>query len=296
MMDCRATRDWLLQAEYPARLDDGPAGLAAHVAGCDACRRLLGELQRLEADYSALPLPASAEHARDAFLARMPIALALPPRRRFSKAIQVRAAAVLLLLVLGTTVWFLPPVPPGQQPQDLVEQLIDWNLDLADSSTADERQHLHDEQARPLRSAVEHAGLPAADRDLAETLLETGEFIATTQADPMTQADRFNDLADKLVALIDAANKKDAKRLLKLAGYYRRIADEGIEANLQRAEQNDAKGPTRKKRDKVLRRAADRADQLMRLLEDLPSATRKDVRRALDSTRKPQRQRKQRKQ
>ena len=48
-MDCRSARDWLLQAEDPCRLDDGPEGLAGHVVNCSVCRRQAHVLGRLEA-------------------------------------------------------------------------------------------------------------------------------------------------------------------------------------------------------------------------------------------------------
>ena len=63
-MDCRTTRDWLLQADHPGRLDDGPGGLAGHVVGCGRCRRLAHVLARIEAEVRHEPVPPDADAAR----------------------------------------------------------------------------------------------------------------------------------------------------------------------------------------------------------------------------------------
>jgi hypothetical protein len=279
-MDCSAARDWLLQAEWPGRLDDGPDGLAAHVVRCPDCQRLARRLEALELEHRARPLPTGAELARERFLAGLPSWSPPVSRRRHVRPRWALAAAAALLLASGV-LWLLRPAAPAPTP-DVVDQLIAWNLDLTGAPEPGDRQRLLDRQAEPLRQAVRQADLPEGDRDLAEALLQTGAVLAA-DADPMTQADRFDALADHLVALIDqATNKKDARRLRKLADYYRRIAVKGIDANLDRAGQEEPlKGERKKKRDRVLKQQEARAARLARLLERAPKAARKEIRRAL---------------
>jgi hypothetical protein len=249
--------------------------------GCPACQRLARGLERLEAEHRAIPLPENAGQARDRFLAALP-ALSRRRSNRFLRPAWALAAAA-VVLVAGAAVWLALPAPSTQQ-ADVVDQLIAWNLDLTGSSEAGDRQQLHHRQAGPLREAVQQADLAEGDRDFAEALLQTGAVLAA-DADPMTQADRFNELADRLLALIDAAtSKKDARRLHKLADYYRRIAEKGIDANLDRAGQEaPMKGWRKEKRDKVVKQQAARAAKLARLLERAPKAAREEIRRALGS-------------
>jgi hypothetical protein len=296
-MDCRAARDWLLQAESPGDWLTEPEGPAGHLRDCPRCRTLALDLQRLESDYRDHPLPAGWEQAREAFLARMPIPLssAASPRRRRRR--RWALAAAVLFLVSGGVYLCWPESPPvGQEPPaDVVERLIDWNLALTHSEDPAGRRQTHDNEAPQLRSAVAEADLPDDDRDLAESLLASGEFIAV-QTDPMDQVDRFNDLADKLLAQIDSATtRKDAKKLKRLANLYRRIAEQGIHANLDRLEEGALNPQRAKKIERLMRRETDRANRLMVLLDQVPRASRKDLRQALTPARKAHRPKKPRK-
>jgi hypothetical protein len=296
-MDCRAARDWLLQAERPEAWAADPAAPADHIQSCPRCRNLALELERLESDYRDQPLPAGCESAREAFIARLPISLpGNRPRRWFSRRRWAVAAAALLLVCSGAYLWWPEPsTPEPETAPDVVERLVDWNLALARSDDEAERRQVLDEEAPRLRTAVAEADLPDDDRELAESLLESGEFIAA-QTDPMDQADRFDDLADKLVAQIDSAtNKRDARRLKKLANCYRRIAELGIHANLDRLEEEKLDPKRAKKLERILRREAARIDKLKRLLEWAPRASRKELRRAITPPTKPHRGKKHRK-
>jgi hypothetical protein len=286
-MNCRSARDWLLQAEAPCRLDDGPGGLAGHVVGCSVCRRMVRVLGRIEAGYREQPLPAAADRAREALLRRLPppVPVAVMSRWRFVRSRWALAAAVLLLV--GPIVWLSLPAPEAPPTRDLVDRLIDWNLDLARAADARDRQEAG------FRQAVEHAELPEDDRNLAEALLQTGTRLAVA-ADPMDQADQFNDLADRIVSMIDeATSKKDARRLRKLAECYRRVAEHGIRANLARAEEGPVLNARSKKKKERMLRAQDRREaQLHKLVEQLPRATRKEIRFILDGKSKKARPKK----
>jgi hypothetical protein len=289
-MDCRSARDWLLQAEDPCRLDDGPEGLAGHVVNCSLCRRQAHVLGRLEAGYRDQPLPAAADRAREAFLRRLPPPVPVSTGRHW-RAVRSRwALAAAVLLLAGSAVWLSLPSPEAVAKPDLVGQLIDWNLDLTRAADARDRQEAG------LRQAVRQADLPDDDRDLAEVLLQTGTRLAAA-VDPMDQADHFNDLADKLVSMIDdATTKKDEQRLRQLADCYCRVAEDGIYANLERAGNDESLNPTsKKKKERVLKSEARRAARLRKLMDKLPKASQKQIRRALDPARKANRSKKTRK-
>src|SRR5207302_5553476 len=83
------------------------------------------------------------------------------------------------------------------------------------------------------------------DRDLVDTLLENSAWL-TKNNDPMAEAERFNDIADKLVNRMDAATTaKDEKRIVQLASTYQRVAEVGIDSNLERAVAAGASGVER---------------------------------------------------
>jgi hypothetical protein len=292
-MDCSNARDWLLQAERPWGLDDAPGDLAAHVDGCPRCRRLAGALEGLEQRYRDELRPATAEPARDAFLARLHTPVAGPrPRRMLPRR---WAAAAALLLAVGAAVWALLPTTQARGASDVVERLITWNLEITQAQALEGRARIYKEHAAELEAALEQAELPEEEREFAVALLDSGSWLAGND-DPAAEADRFNDMADRLLAQIDTATtKKDAKRLRRLADLYRRIAEQGVQANLERARKAVDRASKRKQRklDKAIRRDAKRARRLEELLERAPEPTRKEIRRALG---KPVRAKKPRKQ
>ena len=212
-MDCRAARDWLLQAEHPGSWAADPTGPAGHLQDCLSCQNLVVELERLEADYRDQPLPDGWEQAREAFIASSTIPSPNRKRawrgtRRAASAGCGRAAPGGLRRCIGGGPVILC-APREEAAPDVVERLIDWNLALAHSDEADGRHQVHGKQAPQLRSAVAEADLPADDRELAESLLATGEFIAAGQ-DPMDKADRFHrpGRTSSSWAQIDAATSK----------------------------------------------------------------------------------------
>lgn len=85
-------RDW---EEIIAAQDHEPAGLAEHLASCENCRRLAGEIALLRQDLGALPEPAI-ESVRPAVLER----LAVPPKPRFGRWAWVTAAAAVILFAI----------------------------------------------------------------------------------------------------------------------------------------------------------------------------------------------------
>ena len=120
---------------------------------------------------------------------------------------------------------------PGR-PHDLIDRLIDWNLDLA-AARVNDRAHLAEKAAR-LQGDVSRIALPPADRELAESLLQTGTWLAAND-DPLGVAERFDAVADQLLGRIQAAaDAGERKRTDRLSRRYRRVLKRGIDPNVQR--------------------------------------------------------------
>src|SRR5205823_1756593 len=103
----------------------------------------------------------------------------------------------------------------AQANPDVVERLIDWNLDLTQARTPEERSRIYDEQAAELKDKLAQADLPPEDRKLAESLLENSALLSKN-IDPIAEANRFSDIIDKLVARLDSATTaNDEKRVVQ---------------------------------------------------------------------------------
>ena len=79
-----------------------------------------------------------------------------------------------------------------------MERLIDLNVDLLQAESRDERARIYAGKERDLKVMLVKASLPADEREFAKTLLETGSWL-TKNNDPMAEAERFDDIADKVV-------------------------------------------------------------------------------------------------
>jgi hypothetical protein len=290
-MDCRRVQDWLLQAEDPRPEGSPSREIADHVRRCPACGRLASAVVNLERAWREQPLPASADRARAAFLKRFrPRPTDAVPRRfRFPRLTPPRwAVAALLLLTVGLSVWLLWPAPAVHASGDLVEQLIDWNLQLSEAPTPAERNRIYDQQAAVLKKELLQAKLPAEDRELAEKLLDTGSWL-TEHDDPLDEADKFDEVADHLVQRMQSADARgDGKEMSRLARHYRRVAERGIGAKLDRMEEASAADAERQKKlDRLAQRDDRRAEALEGMLEHAPhAAPREEIRSALESSKK----------
>jgi hypothetical protein len=284
-MDCRQAKELLLQCDDPAAL----AGeLAAHCQSCAACTACGQEIDKIEQAWRAFPIPPAAERAKAAFLHKL-AGRVTPPARFVMRrpALQRGAVAAMVLAAAGLGVLLLLPAPQAHASPDVLTHLIDWNLALTQAETPAQRQRLFSDRAAPLTTAVAEAKLPHAEQALARTLLENGAWLVA-HPDPAAAAERFDDVADRLLEDITrAARRKDSGRLKRFAEHYRRVVALGVQGNVDRAE---AAGTVTRKRfkqiERSVRRDKERAEKLAELLERAPEASRKEICRALELPRK----------
>src|SRR5205823_6690089 len=132
--------------------------------------------------------PASAASAKAKFLDQSlnrPSPRQQPSRWRVWAGAGV-AVSVSLALVLGIAaaigVWFFAPGPTAQAQSEVVlDKLIDWNLQLSESQDPDERAKLYSQHLESLKADLDNAKLNDDDRQLAQTLLDNGVFLASNE-------------------------------------------------------------------------------------------------------------------
>jgi hypothetical protein len=193
-----------------------------------------------------------------------------------------------MLLTVGLSIWLLWSAPEVHASGDLVEHLIDWNLELSEAATSAERSRIYDQQAAALKQELHQAKLPPEDRELAEKLLDTGSWL-TEHDDPLDEADKFDEVANHLVQRMQSAGaRRDGAAMSCLARHYRRIRDRGIGAKLDKVEEASTNGDAerQKKLDGLAQRDAGRVEALQGLLDDAPNAAHKEIRGALESSKK----------
>ena len=312
-MNCRQVQDWLLECDDARSTSCASPGVVAHLEQCAACRRLASKVAELEATWRDLPLPLAAERAKAAFLAKLPevtgeeagldtspvavlagicphslesvprssetVATArLVPRRRW---LRQSAVAVATLLTAGAGMWAILAGREAEADDDLLDQLLDWNLQLADAASPDDRQRLYAEVER-LRSAMAATTLSPEQATLAESYLENGAWLVSHQ-DPVFAADRFDGLAERLLKLAHAAGEKgNHKRMKRFLQQHNRVLEAGVNPNIAAAEASRTLDFEHQKRlEKLTIEDARRLRQLTSLFDRAPDASRAEIRRAL---------------
>jgi hypothetical protein len=281
-MDCTNVESWLLESEDRRRV---PSNVAEHVDECATCRRMVEYLDVLEAAWRQSPPVGDAERSKQEFLARLardePKRVRIHPRAASTKAWPRWALAASIFLAIGLGVWLALSDRQAVASTDVLDRLVDWNLSLTEAGAADRKDaYAHD--AREFRQSVANAHLRGPEAELASTLLNTAESLATSD-NSLAHLNGFRDMADRLAELIDVAIERgDVKRAELLARQYRRITDQGIKLNLQRAEDSGALHLDRPgKLEKVILEDVNQAEALARLLEDSPNLSRSEIRAAL---------------
>jgi hypothetical protein len=277
-MNCSETQDLLLQA---ASIRDVPASVADHVRDCPECGQLVRDVERLEQQWRELPLPATVDAGREAFLRQLAQPAVRKAAGRFTPPRWAVAAVV--LLAVGAAGWFVLPPSEARASDEVIERLIDWNLDLAGASVAD-RARLG-ERAATFHDDLGH--VRAVDRDLAESLLQNGTWLAAHD-DPLGVAERFDTVADQLLDRIQkATDAGERKRSDRLSRQYRHVLERGIDPSVRRVLASPALDFEHQRRvERVLLSDEGRLDKLAALLERAPDASRKEIRKALDLSKK----------
>ena len=286
-MDCRTAIDLLLIDGPPSTGRPTPPELADHLAECAECRRLSGEVARLDEAWRAISLPVGSDRARDAFLERFRQAPP-PPKVAGRGRISARwAVAASVLMAVGIVGGLLIGDRRALASSDMVERLVDWNLSLAQAPSAVERRRIYEGRASRFAEELERVALPVEDRDLARSLLDDAPSLVA-EPDPLAEADRFDKLATRLVTRMDrAARTGNAKRLDQSATLYERVASLGIGSKLAAIEASGSLDFHRLKRlERLILQDDDRIKTLVDLLDRAPDSSRKQIRRALGVKRK----------
>lgn len=288
-MDCPQVQDWLLRMEAvdPERCSSPEH--AEHLRICTACRGLITELAALEQNWRELPLPASALTAKSAFLSTLG---SQAPRRGRAASSSPRvwfrsAVAASLLLAASVSGLLMLDKSRASAAANVVEQLIDWNLELAENSSPTKRTNIYGDRVDHLRLELANAKLPGDDRAFAEQLLTNASWLSQND-DPMSVADRFTAVADSLLDKIDAARSDgNVKELRRLTRLYARVSERGIEPKLEIVLASKGLDFEHMRRlEKVILKDDQRRQKLQALLERSPEASRKEIKRALGLPRK----------
>jgi hypothetical protein len=286
-MNCSHAKEWLLQAALPEELAAAPPDVAAHVRACAGCQRLIQKLSRMEQAWRDEPLPESAESAREMFLSRQSISPARPRVASSKRMVLARWAVVAsVMLCITLSVFFMSSPQKAHAEPDVIEKLVDWNLELSESTTPAERERLYSERIELLKTDLAKTKLSDEDRNFAESLLENGRFL-TSSTEPLEEADRFNVLADQIVDRTQSAAKRsDTAAAKKNANQYTRIASTGIDAKLEREMAKAAKADEafKLKMEKLAAREANRLQKLEVIHKNAPDPTRKEIRKMLEQT------------
>ena len=204
-MNCERAQHWILAVALPGELARAPREIGDHIRQCDSCQRLIQRVVRLEENWRQQPVPASAERAQGAFLQRLaeppePI-IRRPqlPHRNLRLARWMVAACVVAVigLSIGVGVFSTSSVARAEN-ADVIDRMIDWNLQMSEASTLEDRQRLFTEHAETFKTDLAKAELSDSDRAFADNLMETGAWLASND-EPVEEADKLNALADQIV-------------------------------------------------------------------------------------------------
>lgn len=284
-MICQEAREWIMNAEEPARFALAPAPIAAHLPACAACQSLVARLGRFEQAWRDQPLPDAAAQSKARFLAGLP-SVTKPGVTRVRNRIWSPprwAMAASLLFVCLVSFWLVAGRQTAQANTDVIEQLIDWNLEI--SNTPAEQRGVVFAREATLRRSMNQSRLSEDDRSFAESLLQTGADLART-TEGVDEIDHLHNVADRLVERLGAATaRNDPKAADKHARHYERIAQRNRD-KVARLKSAPPKGDKKQKLDKVLAREQRRQERLESLHQNAPAPTKKAVRRMLDQSKK----------
>jgi hypothetical protein len=192
------------------------------------------------------------------------------------------AALACVAAGIGFILNLISTVPPERENgPEVVDQLVGWNLDIAQAQGHDDRQIIYDTKADGMKVLLTNAKLSFEDRDLAQSLVDNGAWL-TNNDDPTAEAERFSEIADKLLVRLDSATlANDNKGVIKFASTYQRVNELGVAANLDRAIKAPHDPKRKTKIDRLIAGDDGRARKLEDLLDRHPDASWKAINRAL---------------
>ena len=151
-MDCRNAEHELLQIEALSPDDLWPNELTNHVAVCGACRQKLEDLSNLERAWRDTASGRFGTGPRVVPRSTRPSGDSSPaPRPRFRASRWLTAASA--MLAVGVGVGLLMPLRKAAS-ADVIERLVDWNLNMACTPSAADRDRLYADQAADLKAEV----------------------------------------------------------------------------------------------------------------------------------------------
>lgn len=282
-MNCQNAQDWLLQSDLSAG-ETVPADVSAHISQCACCQAFARRLGDLEQAASNLPLPPGADGG-ETFIARLRSGEVKATSARVLMMRRVvkwtSAVAAVLLLAVGAGILVMSVgAPQTAQASSVLDELMDWNMTLADANTRAERGRIYADRVQNLQAEMKTASLNSDDRELAAALLKNGLQMAHDD-DPLTAAEGFTDVADLLVRQI-GSSADNPQKVSRLNHYYSRVMQRGVNAKLNGVELRPLRMIDRdRKLERILQHNEALRQKLKTLLEQSPNASREEIRRAL---------------
>lgn len=238
MLTCAATRDALLEAP-----DSPSVEVRAHLKRCAECRSIQRDWQAVDRAIRSQPLPPSAISAREAFLAQLdPVAEPARPRRARKHWLEWSLAAC-LFLAIGVVTFFISSPSEVQAKPKLVEELVEWNVKLAETESREVRTALAEQRLPEFQQALLDPRLSSQDRQLANRLIEEAQWQAKSE-DPLEVAERLHGLADEMLTMAEQAapTPERSAAFVKLTG---QLADRGVSKAARRAAAKEARDEAR---------------------------------------------------
>jgi hypothetical protein len=283
-MTCQEIQDAVLMAEDVSKETAKGTELGRHIESCAACAAFVERLTRVEATAKSLPVPAGSHEAKRATLTQIKWVASHPRRRFFLRPSFLSAAAAMIVFGIGLGIYLAQPGKASA----VVDQLVDWDLELADAQGPQQREAIYRTRAPQWESQIRNASLTTEDQQYASALLEHGRWLSTNP-DPVDEAVRFSELADLIVNRMNtAAASNDARAVRRFGQHYGRIVQRGIGDKLERMGANASiSSEAKRKLDKIARHNAENERRLQILAEKSSSqASQREFKRALEVSRK----------